>query len=262
MDRKKYWNEEYLKYWKNVTDDANQDGIVTSVKKDHSRDFKAPGEEVIIRFFETLDIKEEEKLLDYGCGFGRFYPYFSERSDYYGIDISKAMIEECQKNYPEAVDRFLVAEGEHLPFAECFFDKIICCGVFDACYQESALAEMTRVCKDGGEVLITGENINYLDDDEQALIAEEAARKKGHPNYFTDVKKMLDWLQRAGKIVENRFYLYRGDFGQDRYVNTIPEKFYEWAIVFRKSNTAPPPDMELFSSPYSVTWKRKNPSIS
>ena len=26
MDRKKYWNEEYTKYWKNVTNDANEKG--------------------------------------------------------------------------------------------------------------------------------------------------------------------------------------------------------------------------------------------
>ena len=45
---------------------------------------------------------------------------------------------------------------------------------------------MIRVTELGGRILITGKNDKYYADDEQAYIAEEAARKKGHPNYFTD----------------------------------------------------------------------------
>jgi len=255
MDRKEYWNEEYVKYWKDVTDDANQEGTVTHVPKEKSGDSKAPGESVLITLFEILQIRQKECLLDYGCGFGRFYPYFSERSDYCGIDISQAMIEECQRRYPQARDRFLVAEGEKLPFQTESFDKIVCFGVFDACYQECALVEMMRVCKIGGEILITGKNINYFSDNEQALIAEEAARKKGHPNYFTDIKSVLQQLQNVVEVVEKRFFLFRGDFGQDKYVTDMPDTFYEWAVVLKKVANSNALKFERFSDTYSNTWK-------
>ena len=239
MDRKQYWNEEYTKYWKAVTDDANLEGKYTDIKKGKDGDYKAPGEKVLTDLFDIMEYEQKQKLLDYGCGVGRFYPYFSARGHYYGIDISRAMIEECQKKYPQAQERFVVAEGEKLPFQMAFFDKIICCGVFDACYQELALTEMLRVCRIGGEILITGKNINYFDADEQALIAEEAARKKQHPNYFTDIQKMLNQLQGSVEVVETRYFLYRGDFAQEKYVVNMPEKFYEWAVILKKKDEVP-----------------------
>jgi len=256
MDRKQYWNKEYVKYWKDVTNDANQAGIITAVPKEQAGDCKAPGEKMLINLFEIMSFSKREKLLDYGCGFGRFYPYFSERSDYYGIDISQAMIEECQKSFPQAKERFLTAEGEELPFLNNFFDKIVCFGVFDACYQERALEEMIRVCKVGGAMLITGKHINYLCDDKQALIAEEAARKKGHPNYFTDVKAMLQQLKYYIEVVETRFFLKRGDFAQDKYVKEMPEEFYEWALVLRKIGASNTLKLRTFSNEYSNTWKK------
>ena len=111
-----------------------------------------------IALFNEMDYLSEEKLLDYGCGFGRF------------------------------------------------FDKIVCYGVFDACFQENAICEMLRILKAGGELLITGKNRYYNEDDGQAIIAEEAARKKGHPNYFTDVNYMLKQLMDCVAVEKQRFW--------------------------------------------------------
>lgn len=257
MDRKEYWNEKYMNYFKELIEDANQEGEITTIKKESAGDYKTPGEKVLIDFFELLKSKETDRLLDYGCGTGRFYPYFSARSDYYGIDISQAMIKECQKAFPQAKNRFVVAEGEELPFADCFFNKLICYGVFDACYQEDALAEMIRVCNVGGNILISGKNINYFSDDEQALIAEEAARKKQHPNYFTDIRTMLDQLKGVAEAIETRYFLYRGDFAQGKYVADMPEHFYEWAVILRKTTACNAIAFEQFSDAYSNTWRKR-----
>ena len=178
MDRKEYWNEEYTKYWKKLTDEANdKNGDKTHIEKVTKGDYKTVGEQQAIEYFSKLDYDKKEKLLDYGCGFGRFFEYFSSKSEYYGIDISESMISECVKRYSDSKDRFIVAEGEELPFENNFFDKIICYGVFDACYQEQALKEMLRVLKLNGKILLSGKNTLYYCDDEQAYIAEEAARK-------------------------------------------------------------------------------------
>lgn len=260
MDRKDYWNKEYTKYWKEATMEANEKGNISNVHKTTAGDYKTPGEKVMIDFFESLHYEHSERLLDYGCGFGRFYPFFNKRTNYYGIDISQAMIEECVSRYPENADKFIVAEGEGLPFEDNYFQKIICYGVFDACYQESAIAEMLRVCSIGGTVVITGKNTNYHDDDEQAFIAEEAARKKGHPNYFTDVKYLILQLQQYAEVIQERYYSYRGDFADAKYCCVMPDQFYEWAIVFKKRNDDAL-KFDKFSDMYSNTWKLKNTHI-
>ena len=76
MDRKQYWNEEYTKYWKAVTDDANLEGKYTDIKKGKDGDYKAPGEKVLTDLFDIMEYEQKQKLLDYGCGVGRFFTYF------------------------------------------------------------------------------------------------------------------------------------------------------------------------------------------
>ena len=100
MDRKDYWNKSYAEYWKKVTNEAEEGGDVhSSIKKESGSDFKTPDMAVITSFFDNMEYVVSDKLLDYGCGLGRFYPYFSKKCDYYGIDISEAMIDECVKLY-------------------------------------------------------------------------------------------------------------------------------------------------------------------
>ena len=175
-----------------------------------------------------VKLEEGPSILDFGCGYGRFYNYFKEKNvDYCGIDISEAMIEEAEKRYPEAIGKFSVSEGEHLPFENNTFDIIACYGVFDACYQENALAEMLRVLDKDGYLMLTGKNDNYYEDDEQALVAERNARAKGHPNYFTDTFNMETQLENSGcKVVSKRYFLRRKDSPLNRYTSTPPMEYF------------------------------------
>lgn len=258
MDRKRYWNEEYTKYWAKVTEDANKIGSdKTSIKKTTEGDYKSVGDQVADALFGELEYKKEDKLLDYGCGFGRFFNFFNSRVDYYGLDISESMIKKCQETFPKNKDRFVIAEGEKCPFETEYFDKIICFGVFDACYQERALQEMLRITKTGGHILFTGKNYWYMDDDEQAYIAEEAARRKGHPNYFTNVESMLNQLEDCITIEMQRYFVRRGDFGKDLYVTNKPERFYEYALIIKKEKNLEN-NLEHFADEESKTWMSKS----
>lgn len=258
MNRRRYWDKKYAQYWKEITDEAEEkNGADSKVAKLSGHDYKTPDIEVMTAFFDRLIYNQGDKLLDYGCGLGRFYPYFSGKCDYYGIDISQAMIDECIKKYPMESKRFIVSEGESLLFSDHFFDKVICNGVFDACYQEQALAEMLRVSKVGGFLLISGKNDNYYQDDEEAYIAEVNARKKGHPNYFTNVADMIRQIREYCDVVHERYALRRGDFGKNKFVYTMPECFYEWEVIVRKDVDVYDPFVK-FSDVYSKTWKKRN----
>lgn len=261
MNRKEYWNESYTKYFKEITAEANDvSSLESHVKKLTAGDVKIVGTDGVCKTLDLMVYKKNERLLDYGCGIGRFYPFFKSKNvEYFGIDISESMIKECKNSFPDASKKFYVAEGESLPFEDLYFDKIVCYGVFDACYQEKALFEMLRVLRIGGHLFVTGKNTNYFDNDNQAYIAEVNARKKEHPNYFTDViemKKQLDAYNGGGVLLE-RFFLYRGDTTRGKYIEVMPPNFYEWQMVIEKRCICKK-DFSKFSDAYSETWKRKN----
>lgn len=257
MDRKEYWNKEYTEYWKKITNEAEETtSVISHIQKISGNDYKVPNIGGVTSFFEKIPYQITDKLLDYGCGFGRFFTWFSGKCDYYGIDISKAMIDECISRYPESSDRFIVAEGEKLPFEDHFFDTVVCYGVFDACYQEDALFEILRVLKNDGYLLISGKNTNYFEDDEEAVIAERNARKKGHPNYFTDVEELLKQISELVEIKEQWYAERRGDFTKDMVVYQMPSKFYEWMFILKKIKDRSE-RFSSFSCAYSNTWKQK-----
>ena len=66
-------------------------------------------------------LKEGDKVLDLGCGNGRFYDFFKKRKvDYVGIDNSERMIEIAKEKHPEA--RFGVSSGFETTFPDSYFE--------------------------------------------------------------------------------------------------------------------------------------------
>ncbi len=97
------------------------------------------------------------KILDIGCGTGRFLPYLSEHNDITGADLSESMLLQAAQKTPKA--RLLSASAIQLPFADNSFDAVYSVRVIQHIRdQEKMIAEMIRVCKPGGKVLMVTYN--------------------------------------------------------------------------------------------------------
>lgn len=74
-----------------------------------------------LRFKVLSDIADLSgcSICDLGCGFGDLYPYLTEKFkniNYIGIDLSKKLVEEAKKRYPDAT--FEARDILHNPFEE------------------------------------------------------------------------------------------------------------------------------------------------
>jgi len=252
-NNKQYWNE-YVTYWENKVDETNN-------KKDVND--KTNSDEILELYYKKLTVEKSDVFLDYGCGSGRLYPIYKKtagkgNNNYFGIDVSGVCLEHAQSENEGLIlnENLKEFDGLHIPFDNGLFDKIICFGVFDACNQKVILRELFRVLKSNGKIMLTGKNNKYFYDDEAALTAEVNARKKGHPNYFTNVHYMEEQLEKHEvKLLETYYFLRRGDFPKNNAVNQIPEVFYEWAILAEKTENYKDFEYEEFSDKYSDTFK-------
>lgn len=235
-NREEYWNKDYVDYWKRRVDEANDNS--TSDSKIIAGDVKTSTDDISVNTISLLNINRDDDVLEIGCGFGRNLPMLCQVSHHVSAsDISAPMIEMAKSNVKEKNISFYVAPSENLPFENDSFDVVVCFAAFDAMYQSEALVEMNRVCKVGGKVLITGKNDHYYDDDDLAISAEMGARKKKHPNYFTDVKKLVESISVFGFSIDTeRYYSRRGDFGCKEPEPVMPDKFYEYCFILTKTS--------------------------
>jgi ubiquinone/menaquinone biosynthesis C-methylase UbiE len=236
IEREKYWNEDYVNYWRARVEEANKSNADTSGIV--AGDAKTSADVQYIEAISLLKIGAKDKVLELGCGFGRSLPMLCKAAlEVTAVDISKEMVNAAKEFCKEKNVIFNISPSENMPFPDETFDVIVCFAAFDAMYQSETLVEINRVSKMGARVLITGKNDNYFDDDIAAHEAEVGARAKGHPNFFTDVKKLMQNLAKFGFCAEvQKYYLRRGDFANNTTTSTMPEMFYEYLLVLNKIN--------------------------
>lgn len=252
-NNKTYW-EEYVSYWENKVSDAN-------IKED-AKD-KTSTDNMMAYQVSRLNLKESDAFLDYGCGSGRYYRYYCQQcksgKNYNGVDISRTALDHALTIYDDLMEKQLrETDGVTIPYEDNTFDKICCYGVFDACDQEHILTELIRVLKIGGVLFLTGKNDNYCDDDDEAYVAEVNARKKKHPNSFTDVFNMMEQLKKNGLEIDEQFFFERrGDVQKNKFFTEVDNtKFYEWQLLIKKASSVSV-SFDKFSDMYSKTFKRR-----
>ncbi len=107
-------------------------------------------------------IKNGDKILDIGCGNGRFlYALEDKHAEYCGIDSSEEMIELAKQKFPEA--KFFQADATDLPFEDGSFDDIISMATLHHIpgldLRADFMSEAHRVLKNDGILILTVWNL-------------------------------------------------------------------------------------------------------
>ena len=110
--------------------------------------------------FDLLQLEDNDRILDMGCGEGRhaITAYMLKNVESVGVDLSLKDLNTTADRFREFAEdncgkslSLSVADGAHLPFADEYFDKVICSEVLEHIpdYQP-VLKELVRVLKTGG----------------------------------------------------------------------------------------------------------------
>lgn len=100
-------------------------------------------------------IRAGDRVLDVGCGTCRNALFLNGRARYYGCDVSERALRIAVETLPAGAVAPVKGESHVLPFRDGSFDAVLSTYALEHfVYPEGSLAEMWRVCKAGGRVIL------------------------------------------------------------------------------------------------------------
>ncbi len=212
---------DYKKMWEDIGEDAGRGYLAIKFKPTYRIGLTNFVREEAI--YQYLDPKPTDKVLDVGCASGRqIFRIIDRVAEGHGVDIAESFIAAAnsfkdEKGITNAF--FKVAVIEALPYSDQYFDKVICGEVLEHVFDKDlALAELSRVLKSGGTLIITVPNLNADGTWWGRLLrflkirsfvpmekfSQQELRKHGdsHVREFS-AKTMRFWLENRGWKVEN-----------------------------------------------------------
>jgi ubiquinone/menaquinone biosynthesis C-methylase UbiE len=101
-----------------------------------------------------------QRVLDVGCGTGRFATALSERAKVWGIDQAPQMLEVARSRGSNV--RFKEASVYELPFKDGWFDRVTMWLVLHLLERPRAFAEIRRVLAPGGRIAVATFDPSYF----------------------------------------------------------------------------------------------------
>lgn len=125
-----------------------------------AEEFSITREEVLSEIGFLFDdyVIPGDRILDLGCGNGRFFKLLEDKDvNYIGVDFSEKLIEIAKKKYPKV--KFQVADALNLPFPNNYFDRIYSIAVLHHIpsreFRTQFLKEARRILKPNGLLILT-----------------------------------------------------------------------------------------------------------
>jgi SAM-dependent methyltransferase len=122
----------------------------------------SPSDLLFRNYYEQAELRrllagrDIRRSLEIGCGYGRHSAVLAELSqDHVGVDINPEALDMAKRHYPHV--KFQVAPATRLPFRDESFDAVVTWTVLQHIPPhriESAAAEMVRVTRSGGSVIL------------------------------------------------------------------------------------------------------------
>lgn len=159
-------------------------------------------------------IKNNESILDVGCGNGVFYPVLADKSiNYVGLDVSKKLLtlakKKVRKCKGKAKVKFIKGSITKLPFENNQFDWVCAFAVLHHVpsneLRDMAAREIWRVLKPGGRAMITVWNL-FSDFAEKKFNISEQLKNKSEG--FDDCDVTIPWKGTAGKVVQRYLHAF------------------------------------------------------
>lgn len=121
------------------------------------------------KVIDLLNPKDNEHVLDFGCGTGTLLEILSSTNPEvkaYGYDVDPVILEIARKKNL-GNSQLILGAGERLPFPDHYFDKVASSWVFhhlDKAQKQQGFSELYRSLKPGGLMIIAdwGKPANFL----------------------------------------------------------------------------------------------------
>lgn len=157
---------------------------------------------------DWLAVQDGEKVLDVACGQGQLGLKIAQKAycEIYGVDVSQNSIAraEYRAKREGVAAKLQVADAQHLPYPDNYFDKIVCSSSLEHFLDDlEALHEMNRVIKPLGRIVLTTDSSLWQHD---RMIAETHRQAARVINYYT-IEDLRERLTSAGFSVSRTEYL-------------------------------------------------------
>lgn len=142
-------------------------------------------------------------ILDNGCGTGRLIEQIGAEYSLIGLDLSLNMLRYAQRRAPHMVQ----GDSLFLPFPDATFDVVVARSLLHHLPNpEDGVAEIKRVLKRGGHMVVADTNRSFLNLIPRAIAYRGDSFSSAHRNFHRH--EYLAWLSRYFTVEHVQFFGY------------------------------------------------------